>query len=304
MSRPSRAPRASWLGAITALGLTAATFAALGGTPAQATDWSACLSGPADRQAVFQRAAQRSGVPEPVLLGVSFMESRWDDHDGAPVRRPVTGRCTSPRRRASRRRRDEHAMGKGEGGVHADRPRLQATRERIGKDALSTLAKASKLTGVSERRLQRDAVANVCGGAAVLADYQREAGGAEDLGDWAASVARYSGADDQATALRFAKQVFKVIRTGEARTTNDGQRVEAASELVGDGRPAGRCAARSAASGRRSPGLPDGAGLRVAPRAVQALRQGGPATTATTTSRTGRRTGRIDYIIIHDTEAS
>jgi hypothetical protein len=84
VSRPSRAPRASWLGAITVLGLTAATFAALGGSPAQATDWSTCLNGSTDRQAVFARAAERSGVPQSILLGVSFMESRWDDHDGAP----------------------------------------------------------------------------------------------------------------------------------------------------------------------------------------------------------------------------
>ena len=99
------------------------------------------------------------------------------------------------------------------------------TRERIGKDALSTLANAAALTGIGERRLRHDAVANVCGGAAVLAHYQREAGGAQDLGDWSAAVARYSGADDHATALRFARQVFKVIRSGEARTTNDGQRM-------------------------------------------------------------------------------
>ncbi len=110
------------------------------------------------------------------------------------------------------------------------------------------MAKASALTGISKARLKSDDVANVCGGAAVLAQYQREAGGARDLGDWSASVARYSGADDQATALRFATEVFRVIRQGEARTTNDGQRmvlaphsgarvdVEAVKGLRSDGR--------------------------------------------------------------------
>ena len=121
MSRPSRAPRASWLGAITALGLTAATFAALGGTPAQATDWSACLSGPADRQAVFQRAAQRSGVPEPVLLGVSFMESRWDDHDGPQY----VGRLRADAPHLAEGHRDGAARardGQGRGRPYAARP--------------------------------------------------------------------------------------------------------------------------------------------------------------------------------------
>ena len=151
MSRSSRLPHARrWLGATTTVGLVAATFAALASTPAQATDWSSCLKGSADRQAVFGRAAQRSGVPESVLLGVSFMESRWDDHDGAPSTSAGYGpmHLTSPD--GIEQAPAEHAMGKGDGG-RADREaqaRATVTRERIGKDALSTLAKASALTGV------------------------------------------------------------------------------------------------------------------------------------------------------------
>ncbi len=76
-------------------------------------------------------------------------------------------------------------MGKGDG-VRRPGPAPEVTRERIGKDALSTMAKASALTGISKARLKSDDVANVCGGAAVLAQYQREAGGARDLGDWSA----------------------------------------------------------------------------------------------------------------------
>src|SRR4029079_19244121 len=53
------------------LALTAAPQAA------QAADWSGCLDGSSDRQAVFARASDVSGVPEKVLLGVSYMESRW-----------------------------------------------------------------------------------------------------------------------------------------------------------------------------------------------------------------------------------
>ena len=205
MSRSSRASTSPtrWLGAATVIGLTAATFAALTGGAAQATDWSACLQGRTDRQAVFSRAAERSGVPQSILLGVSFMESRWDDHDGAPSTSAGYGpmHLTSPD--GIEEAPHEHAMGKGDGSA----PRMaqqQTTRQRIGKDALSTLAKAATLTGISKDRLRTDAVANVCGGAAVLADYQREAGGAKTLGDWSAAVARYSGADDQAdrTAVR------------------------------------------------------------------------------------------------------
>ncbi|MET9070499.1 N-acetylmuramoyl-L-alanine amidase, partial [Streptosporangium sandarakinum] len=41
-------------------------------------------SSPAGRQAAFARAALRYGVPESVLLAVSYLESRWDAHDGLP----------------------------------------------------------------------------------------------------------------------------------------------------------------------------------------------------------------------------
>ena len=193
-------------------------------------------------------------------------------------------------------------MGKGESG-RTQPAHLQATRERIGKDALSTLAKASKLTGVSERRLQRDAVANVCGGAAVLADYQREAGGAEDLGDWAASVARYSGADDQATALRFAKQVFKVIRTGEARTTNDGQRVRlrASSSATVDQLAVARLGLPRVAGGR--PDCPTGLDCEWLPAPYKHYGKA-PGAYGNHDLANRQQDMDIEYIVIHDTEAT
>ncbi|MZE55735.1 N-acetylmuramoyl-L-alanine amidase, partial [Streptomyces sp. SID5770] len=39
-------------------------------------------------QGQFARAAARHGVPESVLLAVSYLQSRWDGHRGAPS---VTG---------------------------------------------------------------------------------------------------------------------------------------------------------------------------------------------------------------------
>jgi N-acetylmuramoyl-L-alanine amidase len=208
------------------IGLVAATLTGVSGPPAQATDWSQCARGSTDRQAAFDRAATTSGVPLQVLLAVSFMESRWDDHDGAPSTSAGYGplHLTSPDGIRTETV-EPHPMGKGDGGPQGQVLRPQAQRERINRDALSTLARAARLTGLSQRRLRTDSVANICGGAAVLARYQRDAGGALDLGDWSAAVARYSGADDQATALRFARQVFRTIREGTARTTNDGQHV-------------------------------------------------------------------------------
>ena len=302
MSRLQRVRRS--IGPALAIGLAAATLSGISSTPAQATDWSRqCVRGPADRQAVFDRAAATSGVPRQVLLGVSFMESRWDDHGGAPSTSAGYGpmHLTSPD--GIEAPPAEHAMGKGDG--EKQRPvRVQAQRERIGKDALSTLAKASALTNIGKTQLKSDAVANVCGGAAVLADYQREAGGARDLGDWSAAVARYSGADDQATALRFTKQVFTRMRTGKARTTNDGQRVACGPTR----RPAstrGRGETRLARrpTRRRRGRLPARPRLRVDPGAVRAVRPDARRLRQPRPRRTGRNDLTIDYIVIHDTEA-
>jgi N-acetyl-anhydromuramyl-L-alanine amidase AmpD len=193
-------------------------------------------------------------------------------------------------------------MGKGDG--EKQRPiRVQVQRERIGKDALSTLAKAAALTGLGKQQLKSDAVANVCGGAAVLAAYQREAGGARDLGDWSSAVARYSGADDQATALRFAKQVFRVIRAGKARITNDGQRMflranpsatvdRQAVEALG--LPVAKVGAADCPPGLACEWLPS-------PYAKT-----GPSPGAYGHYDLGDRpeTGNIDYIVMHDTEAT
>jgi hypothetical protein len=307
VSRSSRAPHQAirYLGASTAVGLVAASLAALASTPAQATDWSSCLAGSTDRQAVFGRAAERSGVPRSILLGVSFMESRWDDHAGAPSTSAGYGpmHLTSPD--GIERTPAEHAMGKGDGS-RADRQsraRAQATRVRIGKDALSTLAKAAGLTGVSADRLKTDAVANICGGAAVLAQYQREAGGARDLGDWSAAVARYSGADDQASALRFAQQVFRVIRTGEARTTNDGQRM--LLRPISSAR-VDRAAVASlglAVTGTQAADCPSGLGCEWYPAPYE--KYGPDAGDYGNHDLADRpRTGHIQYILLHDTEAT
>jgi N-acetyl-anhydromuramyl-L-alanine amidase AmpD len=196
----------------------------------------------------------------------------------------------------------EHAMGKGDG-VRRPGPAPQVTRERIGKDALSTMAKASALTGIAKARLKSDDVANVCGGAAVLAQYQREAGGARDLGDWSAAVARYSGARDQATALRFAQQVFRVIRSGEARTTNDGQRMVLPAS-------AGARVDKGAVAGLGLPVADSTAADCPADLACEWL----PSPYVQTGSTPGAyghydlgnrpQTGKIQYIVLHDTEAT
>jgi N-acetyl-anhydromuramyl-L-alanine amidase AmpD len=97
---------------------------------------------------------------------------------------------------------------------------------------LRTLPKAAELTGLSTEALRTDPAANVAGGAALLAFAQRDLGEplSADPADWYGAVARFSGADDSATAAAYANDVYDVIRTGAKRTTDAGQLVALAAQ--------------------------------------------------------------------------
>ncbi|WP_394832431.1 N-acetylmuramoyl-L-alanine amidase [Pendulispora rubella] len=143
------------------------------------------------RQQAFRGAAQEFGVPESVLLGVSYMESRWDSNGGRPSRAAGYGPM--------------HLTGAG------------------------SLARAAALTGLDEATLRTDPEQNIRGGAALLAEYQRElvaTGPHADPAEWYGAVAHYSGAMDRGAARQFADDVYDVIAEGNQRVTDDGQRVE------------------------------------------------------------------------------
>jgi hypothetical protein len=206
------ARRWTWGAAATAVVMTTAGLAAAPASGAGAVDWSACTDGPTARQQVFDRAAEVSGVPKKVLLAVSYLESRWEDHDGAVSTSGGYGPMHLTLRQVDP---DQNADVKGES--------ASGTATRAG-----TLVQAAKLTGLGVDRLRGDPVANVCGGAAVLASYQPHAKSAPHAGqpgEWSRAVALYAGSADETAALRFTRQVFDVLRTGEARTTDDGDRV-------------------------------------------------------------------------------
>ncbi|MEV7568479.1 N-acetylmuramoyl-L-alanine amidase [Streptomyces tanashiensis] len=183
-------------------------------------------------QGQFARAAERQGVPVSVLLAVSYLQSRWDTHGGAPS---VTGgygpmHLTDAVTALARTAAPHHSEGGEDARGDSSRP------VRTGGDApvpapaelperLRTLERASVLSGIPAEELRTVPAANIEGGAALLAAAQREAGlpASADPADWYGAVARYSGADDSATAATYADDVFDVIRTGETRTTDSGQ---------------------------------------------------------------------------------
>lgn len=270
---------------------------------ASGPDWDACLEGTTDRQAVFERAAETSGVPAEVLLAVSYMESRWDAHGDAPSTSGGYGPMHLTDLPALAQETEAHPdpLGKGDG---SDQDRTAHQREeavRLGE--VETLRTANDITGIPVADLRGDAVANVCGGAAVLADYQEAAGGAETLADWSAAVGRYSGAADEATALKFARQVFATLSAGKSRTTNDGYEVALAAKPV---------AASEEAVARLDLAEAESAAAAECPADLGC--ESLPAPYAKTGSSIGSygnhdlgnrpEEGSVDYIVIHDTETS
>ncbi|MDX3078461.1 peptidoglycan recognition family protein [Streptomyces sp. MI02-7b] len=186
-------------------------------------------------QQAFTDASARYRVPESVLLGVSYLESRWDTHHGLPSVTAGYG----PMHLTDARTALADFPQRGDGGEdprgNEQRPLddvgLTTRTARALPAALTTLDRAARLTGLRAADLRQHASANVQGGAALLAQAQKSSGAplSSDPAQWYGAVARYSGADDTATAASFADDVFQVIRDGIARTTDDGQQVALAA---------------------------------------------------------------------------
>jgi hypothetical protein len=192
--------------------------------------------GPRALQALYQEAAERYGVPESVLLGVSYLQSRWDGHAGAasvsggygPMH--LTDLRTALAETGGRRHHHGTEDPRGDDARPLDRPGTAGRAAPAPAEAperLRTLPKAAQLAGIPAERLREDPAANIAGGAALLADAQRAAGLplSDDPADWYGAVAEYSGAAGETAAAAFADEVYQVLRTGERRVIGDGQRV-------------------------------------------------------------------------------
>ena len=285
-------------------------MAALSAPGAAAADWSRCLDGTTDRQAVFARAATVSGVPESVLLGVSFMQSRWDDHGTSPSTSGGYGPMHLTQVDASAVA-DPHLQGKGES-AHAhegDAGTSDSPGVDPAVDGLFTLDEAAGLVGATPARLRADDVANICGGAALLASYQRDLGpdGADGSGAHRCRGLERRGGEVQRRRRRGLGAPLR--RAGlhrDPRGPQPGHQRRPAGHAGGHPRPGGPGGRGvDGARGRvdRGRGLPGGAGLRVDPGAVREVRRlAGAYGNHDLADRQADMD--IDYIVIHDTEAS
>ncbi|MFF7178410.1 N-acetylmuramoyl-L-alanine amidase [Streptomyces sp. NPDC008121] len=216
-----------------AVASAALLFPLLGAVPPATAETPEAVAGGAGAlQRQFAAAAARHEVPESVLLAVAYLQSRWDTHGGAPsvtggygplhLTDAVTALAEAP----------HHAHGTEDARGDGSRSRRTATAaaRALPKAAdlparLRTLDRAAALSGISAEELRTSTAANIEGGAALLAAAQRTSGrpASADPADWFGAVARYSGADDVATARTYAADVYDVIRGGESRTTDSGQ---------------------------------------------------------------------------------
>ncbi|MEU3744223.1 MULTISPECIES: N-acetylmuramoyl-L-alanine amidase [Streptomyces] len=265
-------------------------------------------------QGQFARAAARHGVPESVLLAVSYLQSRWDTHGGAPS---VTGgygpmHLTDAVTALAGSVTPHHSDGEEDARGDSSRP----VRSTAGTPApaagpapealpgrLRTLERASALSGIPAGELRDSTAANIEGGAALLAAAQRESGlpASADPAEWYGAVARYSGADDWATAATYANDVFDVIRTGETRTTDSGQRVTltAAPTVAPATEQVGALGLRRPAAGPVE--CPRSVACEWIPAPYEEFGEGDYGNH----DKADRPSSQsVDYIVIHDTEAT
>lgn len=232
----------------------------------------------------FAAAAEEYKVPRQVLLAVAYQQSAWDTHRGG------------------------HSASGGFGPMHLTdvTPEMiaggaagMAGRPEAGKlaggEARHTLRTAAELTGLPAGELREDPGANIRGGAALLASYQKELHGttSDDPDDWYGAVARYSHSTVRQGATAFADRVFATMRKGAARTTSDGQHVK----LVAD---SGIAPATTQVNKLGLPSAPDTD--TECPPTLDCAFVPAAASNGQASDRPANGI-RIDQIIIHDTES-
>ncbi|MBE1486225.1 N-acetylmuramoyl-L-alanine amidase [Plantactinospora soyae] len=270
------------------------------------------------RQQEYAAAATEFGVPESVLLGVSYLESRWDTNAGTPSTSGgygpmhltdaeyLRGLPAAPHEHGEDRRGDSARPA---AAAHPSAPERTPTDRATAPPAApgaQTLDAAAALTGVDERALRTEPAVNIRGGAALLASYQKALAGptgrTSDPAAWYGAVARYAGSDSADAARTFADEVYRTVTEGAARTTDDGHRIVLAAHP-------GLVPARSWLDrlGLRKPARPDGLecprdiSCEWIPAPYQAFGAGDYGN-HDLSDRPARQ--KIEYIVIHDTEGS
>ncbi|MBT2440452.1 N-acetylmuramoyl-L-alanine amidase [Streptomyces sp. ISL-36] len=270
-------------------------------------------SGNASLQSQFAEAAREFDVPQSVLMAVSYRQTRWESHDGEPS---VTGAYNvmgltdvDPEdiEAEADEHRLEHMNRSGDPAVekkfNAAKALSTLPKETVDTDdpRLHTLDKAAELIDSSAESLKDDTAESIRAGAALLAEYQKQATGElpDEPGQWYPAVARFSQAPDKKGAALFANRVFESIKTGEQALTTDGQHIALpADPSVEPVKPSNVPLAATFASTTRAPATECPTGLQCDFRPAAYSQNDGNYNIA---SRPANGFD-IRQIIIHDTE--
>jgi hypothetical protein len=229
------------------------------------------------RQADFTAAATEFDVPVDVLLAVSYAETDWEAHGGAPSTTGAYGPMAL-----------------------VDVPAATAKGDAAVPHTLTT---AATLVGANPATLKSDDATNIRGGAALLASYARDLdhgslpGGVDG---WYGAVAKF-GSPDTTGGRQFADDVYATIRSGAARHTDDGQDVTLAAEP--DVRP-DTAEVPATSTTTQAPECPTTLTCTFVPAAYA---ETGPTDADYGNYDLADRPEKglgIDYIVIHDTEES
>lgn len=151
----------------------------------------------------FEAAAREFKVPVELLLAMGYVNARWE---------------MPPPESNEYEEGDLHGWG------------AYGIMQLVQNPWTNTLGEASRLTGLSEEELKTDRVANIRGGAALLAESRGKRPGS--LGDWLGAVNGSGGGGKEYRAVAgvgagelFAEQVSEVLEKGASKRTKNGEQV-------------------------------------------------------------------------------
>ncbi|MEU9293056.1 N-acetylmuramoyl-L-alanine amidase [Streptomyces sp. NPDC048266] len=273
-------------------------------------------AGTSSLQSQFANAAREFDVPQSVLMAVSYRQTRWESHDGLPSTTGaynvmgLTDVDADDVEQHDDKERLAHLNASGKAEIEktfdAEKALAALPKEAVDTDdpRLHTLDKAAELIDSSGDAVKNDTAASIRAGAALLAEYQKQAGAelSDDPGDWYPAVARYSQSPDKKGADLFAKRVFESIKTGERALTTDGEPVALpADPAVEPVKPSNVPLAATFASTTATPTPECPAGLLCDYRPAEVPSTG--QRNYTLADRPNSDVG-IRQIVIHDTEGS
>lgn len=223
-------------------------------------------------QVAFHKAAAEFGVPEPLLLSVSYHLTLWEDHGGRP------------------------STSGGYGPMHLTRV------PGLPDPALHTLDRAARLLHATPTALEQNPVQNIRGGAALLAAYARQQGHLPgSIGGWYRAVTLYGG---DAGSTLFADAVYATIRSGVIRRISTGEVIRlpphpSVPARLADRLPRARIRASSL------PECPPELDCRFVPAAYKVVNPADPLNYGNYDVAKRKSLGiAVRTIVIHDTEGS